>query len=50
MARKWWSSLPSPYYSKPLSFGGRNEILFTVLGNKLATLLFILKLAELSIL
>ncbi|KAL4466802.1 hypothetical protein ABPG74_010399 [Tetrahymena malaccensis] len=32
MARLWWTLDPSKYYLKQISSGGRNEILFTVLG------------------
>lgn len=32
MARIWWTSQPDKYFSKSLSKGGRNEILFSLLG------------------
>ena len=32
MARLWWTTYPDKYFLKSLSKGGRNEILFTVLG------------------
>jgi len=33
MARLWWTLDPSKYYLKQISSGGRNEILFTLIGN-----------------
>jgi len=32
MARLWWTLDPSKYYLKQISSGGRNEILFTLIG------------------
>ena len=41
MARLWWTTLPDKYYMKSTSRGGRNEILFALLGKfKLVILLY----------
>lgn len=38
MARKFWTLLPETYYSsKQLAKGGRNEIIFTAIGNSILT-------------
>lgn len=33
MAKIWWTTEPSKYYGKNTRKGGRNAILFTLLGN-----------------
>jgi len=35
MARTWWSSNPTNYFSKPIARGGRNEIIFSIIGKKI---------------